>query len=65
MISSPCIKICEIDQQSRLCRGCGRSLNEIAMWGSMTEPQRLAIMAALEQRLSDAGLPKLTAPGDA
>jgi predicted Fe-S protein YdhL (DUF1289 family) len=57
MISTPCIKICEIDPASRLCRGCGRSLNEIALWGSMTEAERLGIMITLEQRLRDAGLP--------
>jgi predicted Fe-S protein YdhL (DUF1289 family) len=57
MISSPCIKICEIEPKSRLCRGCGRSLNEIAQWGQLTEPQRLAIMAILPDRLRDAGLP--------
>jgi predicted Fe-S protein YdhL (DUF1289 family) len=59
MISTPCIKICEIDPASRLCRGCGRSLNEIAMWGSMSEAQRLQIMTTLEQRLRDVGLPIL------
>ncbi|HEX2590628.1 MAG TPA: DUF1289 domain-containing protein [Rhizomicrobium sp.] len=63
MISSPCIKICEIDRASRLCRGCGRSLNEIAQWGSLSEAQRLQIMATLPQRLRDAGLPFPAAPG--
>jgi hypothetical protein len=63
MISTPCIKICEIDPASRLCRGCGRSLNEIAQWGSLSESQRLAIMGTLSERLRAAGLPQLTAPG--
>jgi predicted Fe-S protein YdhL (DUF1289 family) len=63
MISSPCIKICEIDPASRLCRGCGRSLNEIAQWGSLSEPQRLALMALLPERMDAAGLPQLTMPG--
>ena len=59
MISTPCIKICEIDPASRLCRGCGRSLGEIAMWGSMSETERLAIMTNLQERLRVAGLPTL------
>jgi hypothetical protein len=63
MISSPCIKICEIDRASRLCRGCGRSLNEIAQWGLLSEPQRLALMALLPERMVAAGLPQLTMPG--
>jgi predicted Fe-S protein YdhL (DUF1289 family) len=57
MISTPCIKICEIDPASCLCRGCGRSLEEIARWGSMHEAERLAIMATLSTRLKAAGLP--------
>jgi predicted Fe-S protein YdhL (DUF1289 family) len=56
VISSPCIKICAIDQASRLCAGCGRSLEEIARWGGMTETQRWEIMRALPQRMRAAGL---------
>jgi hypothetical protein len=56
LISSPCIKICAIDHTSRLCSGCGRSLDEIARWGGMSETQRLEIMRALSERMSAAGL---------
>ncbi|HEY1837829.1 MAG TPA: DUF1289 domain-containing protein [Rhizomicrobium sp.] len=63
MISSPCIKICEIDPASRLCRGCGRSLNEIAQWGSLSEAQRRVLMAILPERMRAAGLPEPAAPG--
>lgn len=60
-ISSPCIKICVIDPVSRLCAGCGRSLAEIARWGSMSEAERLAIMAKLRER-SAATSPRRQAP---
>ena len=56
MISSPCTKVCTIDQATRLCVGCGRSLDEIARWGSMMEIERLQIMRALPERMSAAGL---------
>jgi hypothetical protein len=56
MISSPCTKICTIDQASRLCMGCGRSLDEIARWGGMSEAQRLDIMRGLPDRMRAAGL---------
>jgi hypothetical protein len=56
LISSPCIKICAIDHASRLCSGCGRSLDEIARWGGMTEAERLQIMRALQERMAGAGL---------
>jgi predicted Fe-S protein YdhL (DUF1289 family) len=50
--SSPCVKICVIDPQSGLCEDCGRTLQEIAQWARLSEAERLAIMARLEERLS-------------
>lgn len=49
--STPCIKICVIDPVSKLCQGCGRTLQEIAQWSRFNEAERLAIMATLEGRL--------------
>ncbi|RXT52530.1 hypothetical protein B6S44_17315 [Bosea sp. Tri-44] len=51
-ISSPCIKVCVIDPASRLCQGCGRTLQEIAQWSRFSEAERLAIMATLDERLN-------------
>lgn len=53
---TPCIAICAMDCASGLCSGCGRTLEEIARWSVMTRDERRAIMAALPQRLIDAGL---------
>jgi hypothetical protein len=52
MISSPCIKVCVIDPAAGVCAGCGRTLDEIARWGSMSEIQRLDIMRGLPARLA-------------
>ncbi len=52
-VSTPCIGICVIDPASKLCEGCGRTLAEIAQWGRLSEPERLAIMALLPERLAD------------
>ena len=49
--SSPCTKICVLDAATGLCEGCGRTREEIGLWGSLSEPQRLALMAALPERL--------------
>ncbi|MGO8797578.1 MAG: DUF1289 domain-containing protein [Roseiarcus sp.] len=49
--STPCVQICVIDPRSALCVGCGRTVREIAAWGSLDEPSRLAIMAGLQARL--------------
>ena len=51
MISSPCTKVCVVDGASGLCFGCGRTLGEIAKWGSLSEVERLAIMAVLAERM--------------
>ena len=62
MISSPCIKVCVVDGRTGLCFGCGRTLPEIAQWGSLGEAERLAIMATLAQRLRDNGIEPPRAP---
>lgn len=49
-IATPCIRICVINQVSRLCEGCGRTLAEIAGWQRMSEAERLAVMATLTER---------------
>ena len=49
--SSPCTKVCVLDAVTGLCEGCGRTREEIGLWGSLSEPQRLAVMAVLPERL--------------
>jgi len=50
-MESPCIKICTYDSESGLCRGCGRTLDEIGAWFSMTDQERRAVMEELPERL--------------
>ena len=49
-ISSPCVKLCQLDPVTRLCQGCGRSLDEIGRWSRLSEDERRAIMARLAER---------------
>ena len=49
-IESPCIKICVIHPQERLCVGCYRSIDEIGRWSHYSPAQRQAIMAELPAR---------------
>ena len=53
-VSSPCTKVCTIDPRSKLCLGCGRTLTEIAQWGSMAETERRRIMSLLAARMDAA-----------
>jgi predicted Fe-S protein YdhL (DUF1289 family) len=52
MIESPCIKICTLDARSGLCLGCGRSIDEIARWTTMSAAERARVMAELPARLA-------------
>ena len=47
---SPCIGICRIDPLSGLCDGCRRTLEEIAVWGSLDRRTRERIMHDLLRR---------------
>ena len=50
-----------MDPASGLCSGCGRTLDEIARWGTLSDGERDAIMRELAERL--AGAPRArTAP---
>jgi predicted Fe-S protein YdhL (DUF1289 family) len=60
---SPCIKICVIERESRLCTGCLRSIDEIAAWGAMSPEARRAIMAELPGRAPQLQKRRAGAPG--
>lgn len=59
-ISTPCVKVCLIDEATGLCEGCGRTRAEIATWGRLSESERLAVMAGLEARMRAAFLGEAT-----
>ncbi|MCJ2134479.1 DUF1289 domain-containing protein [Methylobacterium sp. J-026] len=54
--SSPCTGVCVLEPVTGLCRGCGRTRDEIAAWGRMSEPQRRTVMAGLGARMRAAHL---------
>lgn len=49
-IESPCIQICVVHPETRLCTGCARSIDEITQWSKMTTEARATIMAELPLR---------------
>ena len=52
MIASPCIGVCTLDQQTRLCVGCLRSEDEIAAWRDADSTVRLRILERVGLRRS-------------
>lgn len=49
-IESPCVNICIVHPETRLCVGCARSIDEIGAWGTMSPEDRSAVMEALPSR---------------
>lgn len=49
-IESPCIKICVIHPETRLCTGCLRSIDEIGAWSRLSNDARRAVMDDLPNR---------------
>ena len=51
-VESPCVKICVVHPEARICTGCLRSIDEITAWGRMSREDRRAVMADLPERAS-------------
>ncbi|MBX3463877.1 MAG: DUF1289 domain-containing protein [Planctomycetes bacterium] len=44
---SPCVRICVLDASRRSCTGCGRTVDEIARWWSLSDAEKRAVLARL------------------
>ena len=54
-VPSPCVSICEMNPHDGLCRGCFRTLDEIASWSVLDAAAKRAIVDALPARRARAG----------
>ena len=51
-INSPCIGLCDIDFDcTDICRGCGRSIDEIAEWSSYTDENKKLVNEKATERM--------------
>jgi hypothetical protein len=48
--ASPCINVCQMDGATGWCRGCLRTIDEIAAWGRLDEAGRRGVLAQLASR---------------
>lgn len=53
-VPSPCINVCRMNPQTRLCEGCLRTIDEIAQWSTSTEEMKRAVWVEIKRR--EAGL---------
>ncbi|MFA9275739.1 MAG: DUF1289 domain-containing protein [Candidatus Aquirickettsiella gammari] len=49
-VDSPCVKLCEIDKQNGLCKGCLRTIAEITIWSKADREAKLQIWKKIEER---------------
>ena len=49
-VDSPCVKLCVIHPEERLCLGCLRTIEEISVWSRLSPEARAEIMADLPLR---------------
>lgn len=49
-VDSPCVQVCVMHPEERICTGCYRTIEEIASWSRYTDDQRAAIKADLPSR---------------
>ena len=50
---SPCVGICLLDPATGCCRGCLRTVEEIASWCDASAAEKRTILARLDQRRLD------------
>ena len=51
-IESPCVKVCVVHPETRLCVGCKRTIDEIGGWSRMAPEARRAVMEDLPNRVA-------------
>jgi predicted Fe-S protein YdhL (DUF1289 family) len=61
-MTSPCIKVCQMDPARGVCIGCCRSLDEISRWGAMSEQEQLQAMQQLPERRRRLNIPEVAVP---
>jgi predicted Fe-S protein YdhL (DUF1289 family) len=49
-VASPCVKLCVVHPEARLCVGCLRSIDEISGWSRMSHDERAVVIADLPSR---------------
>ncbi|AUQ54595.1 DUF1289 domain-containing protein [Phaeobacter inhibens] len=52
-VQSPCIQICVVHPEARICTGCYRSIDEITRWSKMSNDERAELLEALPDRAKE------------
>jgi uncharacterized protein len=52
VVASPCKNICRMHEPTGWCLGCGRTLDEIALWSVLDDDDKRAVWALLPARVA-------------
>ena len=55
LLASPCLGICIVDPATRQCRGCLRTVDEIARWYEASAAEKRELLAVLAARRAALG----------
>jgi predicted Fe-S protein YdhL (DUF1289 family) len=61
-MTSPCIKVCQMDPVRGVCIGCCRTLDEIARWGGMSDLEQFQVLEQLPERRRRLDVPEIAVP---
>lgn len=53
-VASPCIGLCQLDEEA-VCRGCFRSLDEVAVWAASSDDEKRVFLQRVASRRRAAG----------
>lgn len=56
-LPSPCVSVCVMDDASGYCRGCWRSIDEIAAWSTLDDAGKRAVWQCIPARAAAADQP--------
>ncbi|MGH8751526.1 MAG: DUF1289 domain-containing protein [Burkholderiales bacterium] len=49
-VPSPCINQCVLDEETQLCLGCYRNIEEITLWGNYSDAEKKQVLEQIGQR---------------
>ncbi|OUX41805.1 hypothetical protein CBE37_04370 [bacterium TMED277] len=52
-IESPCIGLCQLDQEGKYCIGCKRSIKEIKNWENLNDELKKVINQRIEKKKNE------------
>jgi predicted Fe-S protein YdhL (DUF1289 family) len=61
-MTSPCVKVCQMDPVRGVCIGCCRTLDEIAHWSGMSDEERVAVLEKLPERRARLNIAEIAVP---